>query len=78
MEIVALAVSDDVNLDARPVARVDGCAAGREVQCDLDETAIVLETHISLHADRLASLNFLAPHRAFRDAAHHAVGDQLP
>ena len=78
VQIVALVFTDDVDFDTRPMTCVDGGAIGCEVDCDLEEAAVVLEAHIATHVNRFPVLHDLAQHRAVREPAHDAVGDQFP
>ena len=78
MNIVLLVVAEGVKFDPAPSAGINSFAVGCEIECDLNKTAIVLESDVEPHSDCRASSHHLASHGPVGYAAHDPIGEQLP
>ncbi len=75
---VFLAIAKNIQLNPAPCACIDRSSVLPEVERDLNEAAVVIESDISLQTNGRAGIDHLPGHRRPGDAAHHRVSKKTP
>ena len=78
MNAVLLTIAEYVDFYPAPGASIDDPAPRREIEGDLNKTAIVLEVDVATHTDSGPACDRVADHSPFRDPTHDLVGKELP
>jgi hypothetical protein len=78
MNAVLFASAEYVELDAAPGAGIDDATIGREIEGNLNKSAIVFEADVAAYTDGVPAGDYVTDHGPFGDAAHDLVGEELP
>jgi hypothetical protein len=78
MNAVLLTITEYVEFDPAPGARVDDPTISREIEGDLNKTAIVLEADVATHSDGRPAGDHVTRHSANGDTPHDLVGEKPP
>jgi len=78
MNAVLLTIAEYVEFDPAPGARVDNPTISREIEGDLNKTAIVLEADVATHSDGRSAGDHVTRHTANGDTPHDLVSEEPP